>query len=59
MTDTEKVKRIEGLLNELDLRDLTEEEIQEEIMESSINDIIDDIWKLYCFAENVFNTVNE
>ena len=59
MNNTEKIKRIESLLNDMSLEDLTYNELEKYIMKLSIEHIIDEMWQLYCFAEDVCNTVNE
>lgn len=58
MTAEEKIQKITGLLNDLDLADMSREEYEEEFMEQSVNDIKDELWTMYCFASDVCNTLN-
>ena len=59
MTAEEQIKRIEELMNELDLADMTRAEFEEEILKQSINDIKDEMWRMYCFVSDVCYTLNE
>lgn len=59
MTNEEQIKRIEELMNELDLADITRAEFEEEILKQSINDIKDEMWRMYCFVSDVCYTLNE
>lgn len=58
MTPEEQIKRITELLNDLSLDDVSREEYEKQIMKQSLNDIIDELWEFYCFAEDVCNTLN-
>lgn len=53
MTTKEQIKRITGLLNDLNLNDISREDFEKEIMDNSINDIMDELWRLYCFAKDI------
>ena len=53
-----QIKRIKNFLNVLDLDDITYVEFEEMFMKQPINDIRDELWKMYCFAEDVCNTLN-
>lgn len=59
MTAEEQIKRIAELMNELDLADITRAEFEEEILKQSINDIKDEMWRMYCFVSDVCYTLNE
>lgn len=58
MTPEEQIKRITKLLNELSLDEITYEEFEEEFLKGSINDIKEEMWLLYCFANDVCYTLN-
>ena len=58
MTPEKQIKRITELLNDLSLDDVSREEYDKQIMKQSLNDIIDELWEFYCFAEDVCNTLN-
>lgn len=58
MTKEEQIKQITELLNDMSLDDVSYAKYEEMFMKQSINDIKDELWKLYCFAENVCNTLN-
>lgn len=57
MTNEEKINRIGELLNRLCLADLTEDELFTKLDNMSINEIKDHVWELYCFVEDVCDTV--
>jgi hypothetical protein len=59
MTAEEQIKRIAELMNELDLADMTRTEFEEEFPKQSINDIKDEMWRMYCFVSDVCYTLNE
>lgn len=59
MTAEEQIKRIAELMNELDIADMTRAEFEEEILKQSINDIKDEMWRMYCFVNDVCYTLNE
>ena len=54
----EQIIRITELLNDLSLDDVSREKYEKKIMKQSLNDIIDELWEFYCFAEDVCNTLN-
>lgn len=61
MTPGEQVKRIIKLLNELSLDEITYEEFEEEFLKGLINDTKEEmwlLWLLYCFANDVCDTLN-
>ena len=59
MTDTEKIKRIEELLNDLDLIACTKEELKNKMVKDcTFKELIDGMWLLYCFASDVCDTLN-
>jgi len=58
MAPEEQIKRITGLLNELDLDDMCYEEYETEFMKQSVNTIKEEMWRLYCFVNDVCNTLN-
>lgn len=58
MTAEEQIKRITGLLNDLCLDDLCYEEYEKEFMKATINDLKDELWIMYCFANDVCDTLN-
>lgn len=59
MTDAEQIKRITKLLNDLNLRTMTREELASEMMnDCTFKDIEYAMWFLYCFASDVRDTLN-
>lgn len=58
MTDKEKLDRITGLLNELNLTDMSQDDLTEYLKKMSFNDINDLMWKLFCFVEDVWFTLD-
>lgn len=58
MTTKEQIERITKLLNELNLDDITSAEFDEMFPKQSINDLKDELWRMYCFAEDVCVTIN-
>ena len=58
MTNDKKIKRIGEFLNRLCLDDLTKDELFTKLDEMSINEIKDHMWELYCFVDDVCDTVN-
>lgn len=58
MTAEERIKRITGLLNDLDLDAMCYEEYETEFMKQSVNNLKDEMWRLYCFASDVCDTLN-
>ena len=57
MTAEQKLERIEKLVKELDLAEVTKEEFYNEVEEQSLIDIKDEMWELYCFANDVVVTM--
>lgn len=58
MSDEERIKRITKMLTESDFDAYTQEELFKEIDNSSINEIKDCIWELYCFMSDVREILN-
>lgn len=58
MTAEEQIKRITKLLNDMSLDTITRTEFEEEFPNQSINEIKDEMWRLYCFASDVCDTLN-
>lgn len=58
MTDKERIERITKMLNESGFDTYTQEELFKEIDNSTINEIKDYIWELYCFMSDVCETLN-
>lgn len=58
MTDTEKIKRIEELLNDLDLADMSRNELWRELKSLSFDEIEEEMWHWYCFISDISNVVN-
>ena len=58
MTAEEQIKRITKLLNDMDLNDVSYAKFEEMFMKQSINDIRDELWRMYCFTEDVCITLN-
>jgi hypothetical protein len=58
MTAEEQITRITRLFVNLDLDYMCYEEYEVEFMKQSVNDIKDEMWRLYCFANDVFDTLN-
>ena len=59
MTEQEKIKKISELLNNLGLADISKEEFDEEILNCRINEIKEELWRLYCFVEDICDVLNE
>ena len=57
MTAEQKMERIEKLVKELDLVEVAKEEFYSEVEEQSLVDIKDEMWELYCFANDVAVTM--
>lgn len=57
MTTEQKLERIEKLVKELDLAEVTKEEFYNEVEEQRLVDIKDEMWELYCFANDVVVTM--
>lgn len=58
MTAEEKIQRITRLLNDMALDDMCRDEYEVEFMKQSVNDLKDEMWRMYCFASDVCNTLN-
>ena len=59
MTDTEKIKRITELVNDLALTDSTREDLESGMeTECTFQDLKEAMWRLYCFASDVCDTLN-
>lgn len=58
MTDKEKVKRIAYLLNDLELWDMSREELIQEMKNCSFDELAGTIMELYAFAKNVCDVLN-
>lgn len=58
MTTEQKLERIKKLVKELNLAEVTKDEFYSEIEEQRLVDIKDEMWELYCFANDVVNTIN-
>lgn len=50
MTDKDCLKKIAKLTEELDIADVTKEEVLEALKDASFNEISEELWKFYCFA---------
>ena len=57
MTDKEKLDRIEELIDEVDLADMTRTEIERKIEGLSIEEIKDEVWQLYCLISDISLTL--
>ena len=58
MSDEERIKRITTILIEGNFDAYTQEELFKEIDNSSINEIKNRIWELYCFMSDVCEILN-
>ena len=57
MTAEQKLERIEKLIKELNLIEVTKEEFYSEVEEQRLVYIKDEMWELYCFANDVTYTM--
>lgn len=57
MTDKEKLDKIAEYIEEMDLADMTRAEIEREIEGSSIEEIKDNVWELYCLISDISFTL--
>ena len=57
ITAEEKLQRIGKLLKEWDMS-LTHKEFELEFMDQSVNDIKDEMWRMYCFINDVSGTLD-
>ena len=58
MTDEDRIERITKLLNDLDLDEMTYDEYMGSIYDQSVKDIVDGLWRFYCFANDISDTLN-
>ena len=58
MTDTERINRITECLKDLDLAEMTRDELIQEVRDLSIAEIEDLVWEMYCFIGDVCDTLN-
>ena len=58
VTAEEQIKRITKLLNDMSLDTITRTEFEKEFPKQSIVEIMDEMWRLYCFASDVCDTLN-
>ena len=59
MTDKDKIKKISKLLNDLGLADISKEEFDKGILDASINEIKEELWRAYCFVEDICDVINK
>lgn len=57
MTREQKIELIEKLVKDLKLAEVAKEEFYSEIEEQRLVDIKNEMWELYCFANDVTNTM--
>ena len=57
MTDKEKLDMIAEYIEEVDLADMTRTELEREIEGSSIEEIKDNMWQLYCLISDISLTL--
>ena len=58
MMDTERIERITEDVQKLRLPEMTRDELVQKVRDLSINEIEDEIWDMYCFFNDVCNTLN-
>lgn len=58
MTDAERIKRITKHLNDLNCDDYSKEELYEELENTSIADIKETVWTLFCFVGDISDVLN-
>ena len=58
MTDTERIERITECMHKLQLAEMTRDELMQKVRGLNINEIEDEIWDMYCFVNDVCNTLN-
>lgn len=59
MTAEKKIRKIATkLLNEWDFSDFSREEFEEEFMNQSVNDLKDEMWRMFCSLKDVYDTLN-
>lgn len=59
MKDKECIKKIAKLTEELDIADVTKEEVLEALKDASFNEISEELWKFYCFACDIKSVLME
>lgn len=57
MTAEKKIQRITELLKDWDLS-ISHKEFEAEFMDQSVNDLKDEMWRMYCFISDVNDTLN-
>lgn len=58
MTDKKRIERIEGLLANLNLDDMSWYDFVNKFEKMSLADLKDEMWKIICFVEDVADTLN-
>ncbi len=58
MTDEKRIERIEGLLNDLNLDDMSWYDFVNKFEKMSLADLKDEMWKIICFVDDVADTLN-
>lgn len=59
MTAEEQIKRITDIVNELNLDEMTEDNMWVEMRGKSFNEIFDDMWELYTAIGDIVDVLNE
>ena len=59
MTDQEKIEKIGKFLDKLAMPSYSYGNICDKVENSTIREIKDQFWELYCFVENVCDVINE
>lgn len=55
---TEQIKRITKLLNDLCLADVNQAEFDEIFPNQTIREIKEELWRMHCFADDVCSVLN-
>lgn len=58
MTDEKRIERIGKLLNDLSLDDLEWDEFMHKFERMSLIELKDEMWRIFCFVEDVADTLN-
>lgn len=58
MTAEQKLERIKNLIKESALADVSKDDFYNEIEEQRLVDIKDEMWELYCLAQDIENIIN-